>query len=204
MRFVMKVLEKGNMGRKYRRLAFSLVAFMGEALMIAAPASANSYTLDFTDTHGDTASLTLTAGPLSLGGTSVTSITGLFNGLPVSEIVVFGADQRIYSFTVPLVDYAGLGFTNGTPYNLYWTNTAHTFAQGELGICYTANCNTTFGFYPLTFGTLDGVPLQGVTPLPSTWTMALLGLAGLGFFSYRRQRRPFNTYAGLRRSFLHC
>src|SRR3974390_2673253 len=86
---------------------FGFGALLGATLLIAGPASANTYSLDFTDTHGDTAKLTLTAGPLSLAGTTVTSITGLFNGAPVSEVVVFGADQKIYSASVPFVDYPG-------------------------------------------------------------------------------------------------
>jgi hypothetical protein len=43
-------------------------------------------------------------------------------------------------------------------------------------------------------GTSDGTGTSnfapaGATPLPSTWTMMLIGLAGLGFVAYRRQRQ---------------
>jgi hypothetical protein len=37
--------------------------------------------------------------------------------------------------------------------------------------------------------------LQAVTPLPSTWTMMLTGLIGLGFVAYRRQKPGRNLAA---------
>jgi hypothetical protein len=36
---------------------------------------------------------------------------------------------------------------------------------------------------------LDSIELVSATPLPSTWTMMLIGLSGLGFVSYGRKRK---------------
>jgi hypothetical protein len=147
-----------------------------------APASANTYDLDFTDTHGDVADLVLTTSG-SFG--TVTQITGTLNGLPASELHIFGADQTIFA-TGPLVDYSGLGFTNGSssnsPLNLYWTNIDRS-GPGELGVCFTASCNNTSGFYALTSIEFTA------TPLPSTWTMLIAGFVGLGFLAYRGPKK---------------
>ena len=157
-------------------LASGFGALMGAILLIAGPASANTYTLDFTDSHGDTANLTLTTvGAYGL----VTSISGTFDGTAVTEAPVWGADQMIYG-TDPIVDWSGLGFdASTTPFNLYWTNFVRSSAQGELGLCYVGSCNTTTGFWAVTSFTLNDPP--PATPLPSTWMMLFAGLAGLGF-----------------------
>ena len=44
-------------------------------------------------------------------------------------------------------------------------------------------------------GTLDLVVDAAPTPLPSTWTMMLIGLAGLGFVGYRQSRKGVLTAA---------
>jgi hypothetical protein len=36
---------------------------------------------------------------------------------------------------------------------------------------------------------LDAVELTSATPLPPTWTMMLIGLAGFGFISYQRNKK---------------
>jgi hypothetical protein len=48
-----------------------------------------------------------------------------------------------------------------------------------------SSSNEGFGF-TYTFATTGAI---GAVPEPSTWVMMLLGFAGLGFVSYRRQRR---------------
>jgi hypothetical protein len=158
---------------------FALI--VGAALsMLTVPASATVYHVTFSDSNGDTANLFLTtATPFTPTGTAVTSISGTFDGLSVSEAAVFGADQKIYS-TGAFVDYNGLGFTNPTAFNLYWTYPART-APGELGVCYIGSCNTATGFYPVSNFQVSAVPE------PSTWAMLLLGFAGIGFVAYRRK-----------------
>jgi hypothetical protein len=167
-----------KIGNRTRVSGFS--ALVGAILLIAGPASANTYTLDFTDSNGDTADLTLTtAGAYGV----VTSISGTFDGAAVTEATTWGPDQKIYG-TGPLVDWAGLGFqTSATPYDLYWTNPARS-APGELGVCYVSTCDTTTGFWAVTSFTLTDPP-PPTTPLPSTWMMLFAGLAGLGFVAYR-------------------
>ena len=154
-----------------------------------APASANTYDLDFTDTNGDVAALVLTTtGAYGL----VNTITGTFDGLSVSETNFAGSDNIIYS-SGPLVDYPGIAWTNGTPYNLYWTNEVRSFSTpGPLGLCYVYTCNEVSGFYRLTSGTLNGQPLEGITatPVPSTWTMLIAGFVGLfGFVAFGGKKR---------------
>jgi hypothetical protein len=181
-----------------RYLGVALAA-IGTALFCVGslPASANTYDLDFTDTHGDTFDLVLTtSGPITPTGTQVTNITGFFDVFvditPAPGL--FGGDQRIYS-TGPLVDYSGLGFyadttPDATPFNLYWTNTTRSFSVGEYGVCYVGSCNETSGFYPLT--SLE----FAATPLPSTWTMLIAGFVGLlGFVAFGGKKRNASALA---------
>lgn len=159
---------------------------VGATLAVTSPASANTYDLNFTDTHGDVADLVLTtAGAYG----TVLSITGTFDSLSVSETSFAGSDQQIYS-AGPFVDYPGIAWTNGIgDYNLYWTNPSHSFSTpGPYGVCYVGSCNETSGFYRLTSGTVNGVSL---TPLPSTWTMLIAGFLGLGFFASRGTKKSF-------------
>jgi hypothetical protein len=164
-------------------------AFLAAAALasLASPTSANTYTLDFTDTNSDVAHLVLTTTG-SFG--TVTSITGTFDTLPVSEAGVFGADQKIFA-TGPVVDYSGLGFTNGTSFNLYWTNPVRSFASGELGVCFTNSCNTVTGFYPVTSATLNGVSVlnSSATPLPAAVVLFGSVLAGGSLLLRRRRSR---------------
>jgi hypothetical protein len=160
----------------------------GAALsLLASPASASTYTLDFTDTNSDVAHLVLTTAG-SFG--TVTSITGTFDGHSVTEAVVFGADQKIFA-TGPVVDYSGLGFTDPTSFNLYWTNQVRSFAHGELGVCYTGGCNTVSGFYPVTSATLNGVSVlsSSATPLPAAVVLFGSVLAGGSLLLRRRRSR---------------
>jgi polyisoprenoid-binding protein YceI len=167
-------------------VAASAAFLAGAALSsLPSPASASTYTLDFTDTNSDVAHLVLTTAG-SFG--TVTSITGTFDGHSVTEAVVFGADQQIYA-TGPFVDYSGLGFTDPTAFNVYWTNPTRSFALGELGVCYTGGCNTVTGFYPITSATLNGVPLAGTTPLPAAVVLFGSVLAGGGLLLRRRRSR---------------
>jgi hypothetical protein len=176
-----------------RKLISSIAsaAFLAGAALasLASPTSANTYTLDFTDANSDIAHLILTTTG-SFG--TVTSITGTFDTLPVSEVVVFGADQKIFA-TGPVVDYSGLGFTNGPGsfFNLYWTNPVRSFALGELGVCFTGGCNTVSGFYPVTSATLNGVSVlnSSATPLPAAVVLFGSVLAGGGLLLRRRRSR---------------
>jgi hypothetical protein len=144
------------------------------AMLALSPALAVAHVtqLDFTDSHGDVADLTLnSSSPASPGGSLVTSITGTLNGIAASEVAVFGADNKIFS-PGAFVDYAGLGFTNGlTSLNLYWTNPVRGASPGELGVCYTGSCNQTSGFYSLTSFSV---------PEPATWAMMLIGVGFVG------------------------
>lgn len=154
-------------------------------ILVASQVSARAaiYNIVFTDSNGDVANLFFnTASPISAGGTLVTSITGTFNGLSVTEASVFGANQKIYS-SGPFVDYSGVGFTNPTSFNLYWTDPTHSFAQGGYGVCYESSCGQSSGFYAVQNLTVTAVPEL------SAWTMMLLGFAGLGFVGYRGSRK---------------
>jgi hypothetical protein len=95
---------------------------------------------------------------------------------------------------------------------------------GSSGTCYSGGCGytgwihstytiTAAGTYTLTFGvtnwsdtiydsglafagvTVDGTPVTGAVPEPSTWAMIILGFAGVGYMSYRRRKQPALTMA---------
>jgi hypothetical protein len=74
----------------------------------------------------------------------------------------------------------------------YSTFSGQNFTLETLSVVLGANNTITFQGLATTDETafIDNV---SATPLPATWTMMLIGLAGLGFVSYRRRRQ----HAGL-------
>lgn len=95
---------------------------------------------------------------------------------------------------------------------------------GSSGGCYSGGCGytgwiqstytiSTAGTYTLTFGvtnwadkaydsglafdgvTVDGTPVTGAVPEPSTWAMMILGFAGVGFMAYRRRHQSVSRSA---------
>jgi hypothetical protein len=164
-------------------------ALLAVSALVSTAASASVYQVTFTDSNSDTANLFFTtAVPNSPGGTLVTSISGTFDSLAVTAAPgTFGGDQLIYS-SGPFVDYSGVGFNNGTPFNLYWTNPTRSSVAGNLGVCF-GGCNTEAGFY-----TVQDFRVSAV-PEPSTWAMMILGFLGVGFVAYRRKSRSAMRFA---------
>ena len=60
-----------------------------------------------------------------------------------------------------------------------------TFSHGEVGLYQFSGGATSFS----NFSVSGDLANTAVTPLPPAWTMMLAGLAGFGFFLYRRNPR---------------
>lgn len=165
-------------------MSFSRFGLMVAAVLAFSPTLASAAIVDFnfTDSHGDVVDLILqTSGPVAPTGSSLTSITGTFNGLSISGPIGFaGSDNVIYG-SGPLVDYSGIAWVTSADqdFNLYWTNHVRGATPGGLGVCYVSTCNTTTGFYAVS-----------AIPEPSIWAMLLLGFGGIGFMAYPRRSKP--------------
>jgi hypothetical protein len=55
----------------------------------------------------------------------------------------------------------------------------NTYTHGQVGL---------YDFYPAT--SFSNFSVTDDVPEPSTWTMLLIGFAGLGFLAYRRKSKP--------------
>jgi hypothetical protein len=121
------------------------------------------------NTYGDLSGWDLTTTTSSISGYNYTPSTTFLSGCG-SDCLSFNRTSPAYlgglqlTFTVPLGSYGPVG----VDYSASWENYSYT-AGGE-PIRYFTNLTVT------------GVPEA------STWTMMLLGLAGLGFAGYRASR----------------
>jgi hypothetical protein len=81
------------------------------------------------------------------------------------------------------------GFTGWMDATLFFTATgpSELLTLDGVGTCLAGNCGETVSGAP-PFALIDSVSLNSV-PEPSTWTMMLLGFAGLGYAGLRRRRR---------------
>ena len=153
--------------------------------------AAQATTYDFS---GVGVNLAITTGAPDNGGFDITSVTGTVLGDPVSLAGgnpgpgaaispdgMFIYDNILYPNSHPIFDNPGLLVRD-----LATTNPLFLYANffGELG---NLSFYTSFnGGYPVANGNFsDSVT---ATPLPSTWTMMIAALVGLGFFAYRGKR----------------
>jgi PEP-CTERM motif-containing protein len=91
------------------------------------------------------------------------------------------ADNILSYPTQPFVDFGGMSFT---------TNGGGDFNIG-FGPPYAivSSILNPGGYFPS--GPYTSINLQiSQTPLPPTWTMMLIGIAGFGFVAYRRRSKP--------------
>jgi hypothetical protein len=114
------------------------------------------------NSHGDLVSLQATIGGLT------------FNFVPTSVEVDLGTGQTFYS----LSGSSSPGVTG--PKGL-----VETLVLGGFGFNITNP-----GGPNLEDGKFSIGPGVAATPLPATWTMMLIGLAGFGFVAYRRKPKP--------------
>jgi hypothetical protein len=155
-------------------------------------------------------------GSFSIPVSDFTSATpGNYFGLPVGDGVELpNTDITAASFTITTPGggtvVLGLPYINALGTNVFLVSVSPPqleYGQTNYLINSPQGCNPETGspacdvgiqaafFGVAIFGPAGSTDLGGVwttsvtgTPLPSTWTMLLLGLVGLGFIAYRRQQ----------------
>jgi hypothetical protein len=175
---------------KAKAIAFAACCLMLIGLS-AKPADATTVTFDWS-LAGPAASLggvplsgsgTITA-TVGANGDSVTAITGSLGGIAINgPTSFFGSDNLLFPTGTTPVDTSGiaLALADGESVNIFSFFAEGSTPSGNAFGEYTSGSGFGVGTFALS-------PV-GATPLPPTWTMMLVGLAGVGFFVYRRQQR---------------
>jgi hypothetical protein len=167
--------------------------------LAASPAKATTYDVNFVGSFFDVfAEITTTGASVGGGGFDVTSITGYditntassSSHISITGLVtntsqpnpfnngVYIYDNVYYPLGGPFVDNAGILFTDASG------NILNLYSVGPESYYLSAVSPGGSLYNPGDPGILtDSV----VTPLPSTWTMLIVGIVGLGFFTYRRK-----------------
>jgi hypothetical protein len=151
--------------------------------LYATSASANEYYIDI---QGQTGEIT---GDLTTVGTTVTSFTGVASGFGFGGIFdgpttlgqssggpTFTGDNQFVGGPYYVTDL-GLLLTNGS-YNFRIYDYTDTFNNYGVQLAWFGSS----GYNPATISVSE-------IPLPSTWTMLLIGFAGLGFVAYRGSKK---------------
>ena len=165
-----------------------LLAVTALSAVAAAPASAQSFTFDFSTTTPliggpGTGSGTVTTDGVtfdSRGYTAqtITGVTGTFNGSSITGLASpFGANNLYYLTGPSFVDGSGLGFLTaaGTAVNLFYQDSASSY-----------RINTT-GPFTSSFVTATSAAVAGV-PEPATWALMIMGFGGVGAALRRRHK----------------
>jgi hypothetical protein len=157
-------------------------ALLAGGLLIAASATNASASIlwdfSFADAGGDVASGQFITGNVG-SPYQVTGISGVFDGQTIISLDggYGGPDNELF---VPpaYVDSAGISFDLGagpiSQVNVWWNG-----AQYELDLNPPDSAGSGPDAGPLTSFTVTE------TPLPSTWTMLLIGFSALGFFAFQ-------------------
>jgi PEP-CTERM motif len=164
------------------------------SLGLATSANANTYDFSFSgfDVSGSGVLTTVNG-----GGSSPFAITAVSGAIFDSQIgpgafTITGlssyasADNLLYYPTQPYIDFSGISFAtkgggnfnigNGPPYAL------------------VSSILNPGGYFP--GGAYTTISLQiSQTPLPASWTMMLIGVAGFSFVAYRRKSKPTGLMA---------
>jgi hypothetical protein len=179
--------ERIEMKFKAAALATCCLLLIGFA---AKPADATTVTFDWSLT-GPAASLggvpfpgtgTLTA-TVGANGDQVTGITGTDDGSTITGLTSSSTNLLFANSNgTSLLNSSGLSFETASGLDV---NIFGFFSPGQAtsGNAYGELTSAGFGV-----GTFAASPVSA-TPLPPTWTMLLVGLAGAGFFAFRRQRQ---------------
>jgi hypothetical protein len=124
----------------------------------------------------------------------------------IGELVQFG-DANIGKYygvsaavqlAIWTVEYPGATFTSADGFINHWVSAlvleAQTGALPAFNGVLSEVVDPTHGNQGLVYEVPDITTIGGSnllpTPLPSTWTMMLIGLAGLGLLAFCRQKRP--------------
>ena len=160
-------------------------ALMAVLLLGLSPPAAQAATYNFV---GENADLDITTGSPDNGGFDITKVTGTILGVQVtlaggdpgaagatSPDGLFIYDNILYPTSDPVFDIDGLLVQIGQDSyaNLWGNGSANSYSL------YTS----ADGGYPVQNGSYTGVLTP--TPLPSTWTMLIVGFFGVGCFAYR-------------------
>jgi hypothetical protein len=141
---------------------------------------AHAITFDFSvSSTGDLASGTFTANLTSPGIYTLTSITGTFDGVAITGLSTYAnADNELFYPTQPYVDFQGISFqTHGLGDINLFSNSGYFEVKSTVD---------NVGYY------FSGTPISlavSATPLPSTFSLFVGGLAALGLFGWRTTRR---------------
>jgi hypothetical protein len=159
---------------------------------VAKPADATTVTFDWSLT-GPAASLggvpfpgsgTLTA-TVGANGDQVTAMTGTIDGSSITGLTSSSTNLLFANSNgTSLLNSSGLSFETASGLDV---NIFGFFSPGQAT---SGNAYGELTSNPAAFGvgTFAASPVSA-TPLPPTWTMLLVGLAGAGFFAFRRQRQ---------------
>jgi hypothetical protein len=158
-------------------------------LLVALAGSGKANTYDFSFSGLDVSG----SGVITTGnGTSPYAISGISGTIrdslispttfTITGLSFYASADNVLSYpTQPFVDFGGFSFT---------TNGGGDFNIGN-GPPYAivSSILNPGGYFP--GGAYTPISLQvSQTPLPASWTLMLIGLAGFGFVAYRRKAKP--------------
>src|ERR1700730_11321536 len=154
--------------------------FLGIIATVPAHAMTFDFSVSSVGVPGDIASGTFTGIETSSGTYMLTGITGTFDGVNITSLTGYAnADNKLFYPSQPFVDFNGISFQTASlgAINLF-SNSGYFEVKSSVD---------SVGYY------FSGTPINlavSATPLPPTWTMMLIGLAGFGFVAYRRKAKP--------------
>jgi hypothetical protein len=195
---------KGSVMRTISSVALAAAVVAGAALAcFASTANAMTYVLDgnFNGTIVDV--------DITVSGSDVTGISGTVSGYgSVSTYTGPGSTGSPSFITSGLYTGSGVftvqnppgsGGANLTVDNLWFSSDPHLDSNGIAFLLTDGLSANLWGNSPGSYGLFIGAynvntnntrPVSvDATPLPSTWTMLIVGFVGLGFFAYRGSRR---------------
>jgi len=170
------------------------LAIAGLMWLSLAPAHADSvydWTISGTGISG---SGTIDLGALNGSSYPIDGITGSINGDSITQITgYYGAGlggDVIYTPSSGL--YGGWSYVDGFGVSLEFSdgvqiNIADAPGSSSSNQLYSVDASSSGFLYGDTFS-INGSAVSE-TPLPATWTLMLLGVVGLGFAAYWRQKR---------------
>jgi hypothetical protein len=162
-------------------ISAATAVFLAAQMLGAAQASTVTYNLTLTDTfgpEGGTGTL-IVNGPITSGTNTFTSGSG--GGLNSLSFLIDGSNFTLGS----ALGTSSATFSNGNLTSLFYLGALGGFklSLGTVGLGYVYG--DLFNLSHNSMGTISA----SATPLPPTWTMMLIGLAGFGFMLYRRMRQ---------------
>ena len=156
--------------------------FLGIIATDSARATTFNFSVSSIGVPGDIASGTFTGNETSSGIYALTGITGTYDGATITGLTGYAnADNQLFYPAQPFVDFQGISFLTANPI----LGAVNLFSNS--GYFEVKSTVDSVGYY------FSGTPISlavSATPLPSSWTMMLIGLAGCGIVAYRRKAKP--------------